>query len=308
MIDIAESRDLARKLPLCLAAPLLLLSGIAIPAAAEESAPPTTLKEVVYQDHGGRQMHLDIYSTADRSEGPAPVVLYFHGGAWARGARPADGSGFRSYLDAGFSVVAVEYRLAGEASAPAAVQDVRCALKWVGANAERMGFDQKRIIVYGTSAGGHLALMAGLLPTGNEIDLPSCKDAPRPAAILDFFGPTDLTTIRSIDGKLHPAVPRWIGEVPDLTKAARNVSPVHWLDKSAPPVFIVHGDADEVVPISQSIDLDRRLAELGVQHEFVIVPGGGHGKFNPEDKAKVNDRLMSFLCSVKVRRAAQCTK
>jgi acetyl esterase/lipase len=135
------------------------------------------------------------------------VLVYIHGGAWWKGEKPAGWGGFRAYLAAGFSVVTVEYRLTDVAPAPAAVQDVRCALSWVKANAKAYGFDAKRVVPYGTSAGGHLALMAGMLPKGNDIDLPACRDQPKTPAILDFYGPYHLRpTCRRVQEPLYRAL------------------------------------------------------------------------------------------------------
>jgi acetyl esterase/lipase len=141
------------------------------------------------------------------------VLVYIHGGAWWKGEKPAGWGGFRAYLAAGFSVVTVEYRLTDVAPAPAAVQDVRCALSWVKTNAKAYGFDAKRVVPYGTSAGGHLALMAGMLPKGN--DRPA--GLPRPA---DRAGdPRFLRTLSpaaDLPGAFKsPSTARWIGDGPD---------------------------------------------------------------------------------------------
>ena len=113
---------------------------------------------------------LDVYQNASTPQGSrAPVLVYMHGGAWNHGERPASWHGFRAWMAAGFSVVNVEYRLADVAPAPAAVQDVRCALNWILQNAAKYNFDTNRVVTYGTSAGGHLALMAAVLPVGRPI-------------------------------------------------------------------------------------------------------------------------------------------
>ncbi|KTE22790.1 hypothetical protein ATE67_02400 [Sphingopyxis sp. H050] len=286
---------------------LFLFLSVAWPSAAAPYGPAgTEIRDIVYREIGARSLHLDAYIHPGSRDAPTPVIVYFHGGGWSKGARPSDADSFRAYIEAGFSVIAVEYRLAGEAPAPAAVQDARCALGWVRANAVRLRFDPERIVVFGTSAGGHIALMAGLLPEGNDIDARQCEAAPRPAAILDFFGPTDLAALRPVTGDLHPSVANWIGKRGDASEMAQHMSPVNWLTKDSPPIFIVHGDADPVVPISQSIDLEQRLTRLGVSHDYVTVERGGHGKFDPEGKALVNARLMKFLCLHKLPAPRAC--
>ncbi|AJA07768.1 esterase/lipase [Sphingopyxis fribergensis] len=285
----------------------LLLAAAAPPAAASEAVEPAKIeRDVVYRTVAGRALHLDVYRHADTATAPGPVLIHFHGGGWARGAQPADWTGFRPYMAAGLSLVTVQYRLAGVARAPAAVQDARCALHWVAANAARLGFDPDRIIVTGTSAGGHLALMAGLLPAANDIDSAECRGGPAVAAILDFYGPTDLTGIASRSGARHPTVANWIGDGAQAAATERAMSPVAWIAGDSPPVFIAHGDADPVVPIAQSIELKRRLDARAVPSELFVVRGGGHGKFAPEPRAEVSRRAIAFLCGRALLVASAC--
>ncbi len=133
-------------------------------------------------------LHVDVYVVP--SPKPTPVVVQFHGGGWIRGDRPSSDQSFRAFLAAGMSVVTVQYRNAKDAPAPAAIEDVRCAMAWVKANAARFNFDLSRVVTYGGSAGGHLALMAAYAPA--SFDPPGCTDQPRVAAVLDFYGPTNL--------------------------------------------------------------------------------------------------------------------
>lgn len=275
-------------------------------SAAKEVAPRAIVRDAVYRTVDGRALHLDIYTHPDTAKTPGPVLIHFHGGGWARGARPQSWTGFHPYLAAGFSLVTVQYRLAGEAPAPAAVQDARCALRWIGANAARLGFDKQRIVVAGTSAGGHLALMAGLLPAANRVDAPVCKDTPRAAAILDFYGPADLTATKAASGKRHPTVANWIGRRGEADAMERDMSPVSWLSPDSTPVFIAHGDADPVVPVAQSIDLKRRLDMLSVPSDLFVIRGGGHGKFDPASQTELTARALVFLCERHIPAASAC--
>jgi acetyl esterase/lipase len=258
---------------------------------------PAEFKDIVYETapiaHGAtKDLHLNIYQGP--SEKPGPVLVYFHGGAWWKGERPASWDGFRSWLSAGFSVVTVEYRLTDEATAPAAVQDVRCSLAWVKANAAKYNFDPKRVVAYGTSAGGHLALMAGMLPTPNDIDLPACRDQPRVAAILDFYGIYHLDPAFP-DAYKSPSTARWIGPVPDVAAIERKMSPATYLRKGQPPVFIAQGDADPTVPYLASQTLKHDLDKAGVPNLFITVPGGLHGQWTPEENTRVQLASLKFL-------------
>lgn len=277
----------------------VLLMGAA-PVAAQSWKDPETwasvkapeaTKDVVYLQASGKDVHLDVYRNT-AFEGPRPVLVYVHGGAWWKGEKPAGWGGFRAYLAAGFSVVTVEYRLTDVARAPAAVQDVRCALSWVKANAKAYGFDTKQVVPYGTSAGGHLALMAGMLPKKNDIDLPACRDQPKVAAILDFYGPYHLKS--DLPGAFRsPSTARWIGDGPETLW--KTMSPASYVRKDQPPVYIVHGDADPTVPYEASTSLKADLDRAGVLNRFHPVPGGVHGKFPKEEQVKVEQDALDFL-------------
>jgi len=269
-------------------------AAAAQPAVAEH-------RDLVYSSPDGQDLHLDVY-TPTGARTPTPVWIHVHGGAWWKGSRPASWKGFATYLEAGFAVVTVQYRLAGVAKAPAAVQDVRCAISWVGRNADRFGFDTRRIVVTGTSAGGHLALMGGMLPRDNDLDLHDCREPPAVAAVVDFYGPTDLDTWPAPDpsGKgfiqaPHSSIARWIGERPDAGAMRRKMSPLAYVRADLPPIFIVHGDADPVVPVQESLNLKQRLDAVGARSGLHIVPGGAHGKFDEEQRRAIEHAVLMFL-------------
>lgn len=265
------------------------------PAAWASVKAPEVTKDVVYLRASGKDLHLDVYRNT-AFEGPRPVLVYIHGGAWWKGQRPAGWGGFRAYLAAGFSVVTVEYRLTDVARAPAAVQDVRCALAWVKANAKAYGFDAKRVVPYGTSAGGHLALMAGMLPKKNAIDLPACRDQPKAAAILDFYGPYHLRP--DLPGAFKsPSTARWLGDGPDAAVLALSMSPASYVRKDQPPVFIVHGDADPTVPYQASLSLKADLDKAGAVNRFHPVAGGVHGKFPKDEQVRIELDALAFLAA-----------
>jgi len=155
---------------------------------------------------GTMDMHLDVYQVP--SDKPTPVVIQIHGGGWIRGDRPSGSGSFGSFFAAGMSVVAVQYRNAIDAPAPAAIQDVRCAMAWVKANAKKYNFDPNRVIPWGGSAGGHLALMAGYAPA--SFNPPGCTDQPKVVAVIDMYGASDVAeslTFRGSMGFTH----QWIG-------------------------------------------------------------------------------------------------
>ena len=155
---------------------------------------------------GTMDLHLDVYQVP--SDKPTPVILQIHGGGWIRGDRPTSSSSFGAFMVAGMSVVTVQYRNAVDAPAPGAIQDVRCAMAWVKANAKKYNFDPDRVIPWGGSAGGHLALMAGYAPA--SFNPPGCTDQPKVVAVLDMYGASDVAESLTYRGSMD-FTHQWIG-------------------------------------------------------------------------------------------------
>lgn len=266
---------------------------------------PVETRDIVYvaagtPDYDEKAQRLDVFQNAGTSE-KNPVLVYMHGGAWNHGERPQSWGSFRAWIAAGFSVVNVEYRMADAHPAPAAVQDVRCVLSWILQNAAKYHFDTDRIVTYGTSAGGHLALMAGVLPADNGIDPPQCTAHPGVAAVLDFYGPYHLEPTAP-GAFTSPSTRRWMGPKPEpsLEAKERKMSPSTYVRAGIPPVFIAHGDSDPVVPYVSSQTLKADLDRAGVQNVFDTVPGGQHGKWPPEEQTRVELDSLRFLQKVGV--------
>jgi acetyl esterase/lipase len=155
---------------------------------------------------GTMDLHLDVYQVP--SDKPTPVVIQIHGGGWIRGDRPSSSGSFGAFFSAGMSVVTVQYRNAIDAPAPAAIQDVRCAMAWVKANAKKYNFDLTRVVAWGGSAGGHLALMAGYAPA--SFNPPGCTDQPKIAAVLDDYGASNVAEALTYNGS-RGFTHQWIG-------------------------------------------------------------------------------------------------
>jgi len=271
---------------------------------------PTETKDIVYfpSDAPGytpTSQLLDVYQNAALPPGAAaPVLVYMHGGAWRNGQRPQSYGGFRAWLAAGFSVVNVEYRLIDtvpSAVAPAAVQDVGCMLAWIKQNAAKYHLDPNRIVTYGTSAGGHLALLAAVLPKNNDIDLPQCRDQAKIVAVLDFYGPYHLEPTQP-GAFTSSSTAHWMGPdpKPSLEAMEHKMSPSTYIRSGIPPVFQAHGDADPTVPYQASVELKKDLDKAGVKNAFTTIPGGVHGKWTPEQNQQVELDSLKFLQSVGV--------
>jgi acetyl esterase/lipase len=189
----------------------------------------------------------------------------------------------RKAPETGWTVVNVEYRLARISLAPAAVEDCRCALRWVVANAQKYKLDTSKLVLSGISAGGHLALTTGMLPKSAGLDnqCPGSEEL-KVAAIINWFGPSDVADL--IDGPhaFDQAI-SWLGSQPDRFEIAKRVSPIIYARPGLPPIITIHGDEDRVIPYSQSVRLHQALDKAGVPNQLVTIKGRGHGAFNREE-------------------------
>lgn len=262
--------------------------------------PATIYKDIVYHETSERDLRLDFYLNKTARAKKTPVLVHFHGGGWMRGAPPKSWGGFQEFFKAGFSVATVEYRLGGEALAPAAVQDARCAVKWIAEQSVPFNIDTNKIVVMGTSSGGHLALMTGLLDEHNSVDLKHCKGAPKVAAIVDFYGPTDLTIRQPRTGKRPKSFVKWTGDGEDGFAMAKLMSPLLHLKIGDPPIFIAHGDADPFVPYSLSIEFLSHLHRLQIPNRMVTIKGGKHGKFSKREHALITRELFHFFKEIDI--------
>jgi len=252
--------------------------------------------DVVYTHVDGWDGRMDIYLPAKGSK-PTPLVINIHGGGWNHGTKEEQG-GFSAFFKAGYAVANVEYRLVQAAKAPGAIEDIRCALIYMIKNAKELNIDVNKIVMSGGSAGGHLALMAGLLANDHRFDT-NCPgvDNIKVAAIVDKYGIADVWDwgYGAIKSK---SATNWLGTHATDHDFALTVSPIFYVKKSSPPTIIIHGNADTTVPYQQSVDLHQKFLDAGVKTEFIPVEGGGHGKFTTEKNRELDVRIMQFLKEV----------
>jgi acetyl esterase/lipase len=250
---------------------------------------------IVYLTVGSWDGKLDLYLPRRPTGAVAPAVITIHGGGWLTGSKDEVALDVLPYLAMGFAVVNVDYRLLAVAPAPAAVQDCRCALRWVVRHATQYGIDAGRLVLAGSSAGAHLALMAALAPPSAGLDgLCPGNEELRVAAIVNFFGVVDVADLLSPPNQRGFAV-GWIGERPDRDKVARWLSPITYVKGGAPAILTVHGDADPVVPYQQALRLHRALDQAHVPNRLYTVPGGHHGDFRGSEVLRVTHAVRDFL-------------
>jgi acetyl esterase/lipase len=263
---------------------------------------------VIYQRANNLDLRLDVITIGSPSV-RRPTLIYFHGGGWVEGVKESTIFSVLPYLARGMNTVNVEYRTAAESLAPAAVEDTRCALHWVYDHAAEYGFDTSKIVVSGHSAGGHLALMTGLLRPENGFDN-SCQRSGvawglskiqeiKVAAIVNFFGPTDVTKLIEGPTTRYFAV-RWFGSLPNRQELAKQVSALEYVHRDSPPTITIMGDMDPIVPYSQGVSLHEVLDHAGVPNQLVTIHGGGHGSTPPnawtrEQNLYAQEEVFSFL-------------
>jgi acetyl esterase/lipase len=257
---------------------------------------------------------LDIY-IPDKIKGPYPVIISIHGGGYCTGDKVgSDVLTAWEGRERGYAVVSVNYRLSGEALFPAQINDVKAAIRFIKANASKYHLNPDKIAVWGSSAGGTLAALAGTSGDVKELQdltLGNSDQSDRVQAVVDWCGPINLLTMdeqykaSGVAGYStnNPTsygskyLGRQVNEVPDL---ARKANPDTYISPDDPPVFIQHGTADIWVPVQQSIEFAAKLeAILGKDKvELEIMPGVGHGGQpfnNHENTSKVLDFLDKTL-------------
>jgi acetyl esterase/lipase len=280
---------------------VLVLLLVSSPLSGQEQTPATDLwvdyasgeydviPNITYATANNTELKLDLYEPRNHAS-PLPTLVLFHGGGWVAGQKERNVFQLLPYLALGWAVVNVEYRLAGNSPAPAAVEDCRCALRWIGAHAKQYNFDTSRIVLTGGSAGGHLALITGMLPAGTPFDR-QCPTEERSrwkegtgqqtrvAAIVNWYGITDVADLLDGPNAKHYAI-EWFGSMSNAKELARQLSPLTYVRPGLPPIISIQGDQDDVVPYNQALRLHAALDKAGVPNRLIPIAGARHGGFS----------------------------
>ena len=238
-------------------------------------------KDVVYATVDGKDLKLDIYLPA---EVKAPrLLVWVHGGAWRGGSKENPP---KVFVENGFAIASLDFRQSTEARFPAAIHDIKAAIRFLKGKAAEYGYRSDRLAIAGSSSGGHLAALVGVTNGHAELEgkvgnyLNQSSDV---HAILDYFGATNLTTILSQStphgvNMRKPALELLLGALPDSVKTlAQLASPVFHVDKNDPPLLLIHGDQDPQMPINQSHELEGQYKKLSLDVYFQVVYGAAHG-------------------------------
>ena len=249
---------------------------------------------ITYLTANNHENRMDLYLPRNAS-GPTPVLMYMHGGGWVRGNKESNVLRLLPYLQMGWAVVNVQYRLGPVSLAPAAVEDCLCAVRWVIRNAEEYNFDTSRVVLTGHSAGGHLTLTTGMIPASAGLDrqCPGTEEL-RVAAMINWYGITDVGDL--LEGpNMKPYAVEWMGSLPNRLDIAHRLSPMTYIREGLPPIFTIHGDADPAVPYQHAVRFHAALDRAGVSNQFHTVPGGRHGGFSLEETREIFEKIHRFL-------------
>jgi len=260
-------------------------------------------RDLIFAKVGDQELALDLYVPEEIKSDV--LLVYVHGGAWRKGSK--ESVPVKDLVSRGYALASVNYRLSTEAKFPANVHDIKAAIRFLRAKHSDFGIKADKIVILGSSAGGHLAALVGVSNGKKELEgkvgahLDQSSDV---QGIVSFYGASNLETIlaQSTPHGLSvrvPALELLLGSVPEKNPAiARLASPVAHVDRKDPPLLLIHGDQDPQMPINQSLELQAVYEESGRRVEFINVHGGTHGGDRFYADAML-ERVMRFLRSLK---------
>jgi len=260
----------------------LRVAGVFFVLAFTMQAPDsryTRIPDVQFCTGGGKRLLMDVFKPAHPIRTPAPAVLWIHGGGWVTGDK-SDNRGAVLIAGEGYVTASLSYRLSRDSPFPANIEDCKCAIRFLRANAARFGIDPDRIGVAGSSAGGHLAELvatagdrAGLEGDGGW---PGVSSKVKAAAA--FYGASDLT-VGEMQFEHHTGkavVKLFRGTQKEKPELYRKASPILYVSKDSPPLLLAHGEEDDLVPIDQSVRMAEAYRKVGAPVEMITVKNAGH--------------------------------
>lgn len=264
-----------------------LLAAVIFTGTAFAAPEVDITNDVVYGHKDGMALTYDVVQP--KKANGAAVIFMVSGGWFSRYTPPqAAVTMFPEILDAGYTMYLVRHGSAPKYKVPEAVADVQKAINYIHEHAGDHKVNPKRLGVFGGSAGGHLSLMLGCAtgPVGEEPDAKAKSNEGRVAAVAAYFPPVDLTGIVGPNDRF-PAL--------DFAQEdAKYVSPIFHVTPDDPPTILIHGDADDLVPISHSQDIYAKFQEAKVPVDFITIEGAGHG-FKDEDGKRAISAVVAWF-------------
>jgi acetyl esterase/lipase len=278
---------------------LVLVAGVSEARAQKPPVVPEDVvfeKDIEYASPDGHRLDLNL-ARPRKGDGPFPAVICIHGGGFRAGSRVGYDPLCIRLAQHGFVAMTVTYRLAPKFQFPAAVHDVKAAVRWARANAAKYHIDPDRIGVTGGSAGGHLAQFLGVTADVKEFEGNggNPEQSSRVACVVNVYGPSDFTKSYGKSVDAAEVLPLFLGG--NLETARRRhiqASPLYWVTPNAAPTLCIHGTEDRYVAHEQAEWLVDRLKAAGVEVEFLTLEGAGHG-FKGKDAEAADKALFAFF-------------
>jgi acetyl esterase/lipase len=288
----------------------LAAAGRGLSADQKDPDDVAVFHDVRYRDGSSKQWRLDLAVKKAPGDKPRPAVVVIHGGGWLEGDKSSFATRMHGvpgnivdFAELGFVAVTINYRLSVEAPWPAALQDCKCAVRWLRAHAKDYNLDPKHIGAYGNSAGGHLALLLGM--AGKEADLegdgPYQDESSLVQAVVSDSGPIDLLSQYRTD-RLRKVVGGFLGGPPEGERVAayKQASPRHRITRDTPPLLLLYGGADDQVPVETADEFVLALGKAGLKdvsyHRLAYVDHCPHSLVRlPELRPVVNDFFVRTL-------------
>ena len=260
----------------------------------------TKSADIPYGVVDGHELKLDLYMPRDVAS--PPLLIWVHGGAWRGGSKERVLTAI-AFVEDGYAMASLEFRLSGDAMFPAQIHDIKAAIRFLRGKSQSFGYDATRIAILGASSGGHLVELVGVTNGHEELEgdvgdyLDQSSDV---QAIVSYFGASNLTTIlnQSTPHGLRvrvPALDLFIGGQPeDKVELARLASPVFHVDATDPPLLMLHGDQDPQMPINQSHELHSAYKKYDLRVQFEVVHGAAHGgaQFSDEKRTALVEAFL----------------
>jgi acetyl esterase/lipase len=239
-------------------------------------------RDIVYTSASGFAQKLDLFMPDTPRLSRRPAIIFVHGGGWSGGDKSAFMGMARYYAAKGYVCTSINYRLTPTHIWPAQIDDTQAAVRWMRKNAGILGLNPNRIGAVGASAGGHLVLFLGSTDTLTDFDPALSGYSSRVQAVVDYFGPSDLTSPLEWSPSIWNLIVSLVGHqwLPN-SPYYQAVSPLNFVNAGDAPTVVFHGTADAVVPVDQSRRLVAKMQLNGVPVNYSEFPGEGHGFTGP---------------------------
>jgi len=285
----------------------MALVALLVVIQKQGTAPPADVvleTDIIYGRGGTEALKLDL-TRPRQGEGPFPAIVFVHGGGWVAGSKEDFRPFMYPFTQKGIVCISVNYRLAPKSVFPAQIEDVKCAVRWLHANAAKYHVDPKRILAFGGSAGAHLVALLGTT-NGTKLWDGSGGNAGQSSAIsamVCMSGPYDLSLgyrdsvnqNKQEGGAVRGMLESFLGGNLEKREAQyREASPILYASKQTVPALLTHGTADPLVPIQQTGVFTAKLQSMGAEVEFMRIEGAGHADFGPKPEEQLN-KVIAFV-------------